>query len=70
MSEVLCVCKVRGQEKWWMILDCSHWIKWTGVRAPRVGDELLCPMCNTPTVTFGTPTDDQVGGGGRGNNRG
>lgn len=53
MSEVLCVCKVRREAKWWTILDCGHWVKWTGERAPEVGEEFLCPACNPVKLAGG-----------------
>jgi hypothetical protein len=51
MSEILAAPKVRKPGSgWWLILDCEHWYKWTGAKAPRVGTELDCPSCKPPIV--------------------
>lgn len=44
MSEILAVLKVQKPGSgWWLILDCSHWYKWTG--AKPAFEELDCPSC-------------------------
>ena len=44
MTEILAKVKVRGCAKWWLILDCGHWFKWTGAKPPS-GDEFQCVSC-------------------------
>lgn len=47
-SEILRVFGATG--KWWLILSCGHWVKWSGGK-PRVADPFPCPACRTvPTV--------------------
>lgn len=50
MSEILAVLKMRSQPKYWLILDCGHWYKWSNVKPPKVGSEFPCPECKTITV--------------------
>lgn len=49
MSEILVVFKRR--HAFWIILDCQHWVKWTGASPPKAGTAMPCPDCSRPTVT-------------------
>lgn len=56
MSEIL---EVFGETQprrdvWWVILDCGHWVKWTGdSRSVRKGSDFPCPACHPITVVPG-----------------
>lgn len=44
MSEIIVV--YGQQTRFFLILDCGHWYKWTGTAAPPAnGDEFRCPSC-------------------------
>lgn len=45
MSEILAVRKATKSTAHWVILDCGHWYKWTGVKRPKEGAEFDCPSC-------------------------
>ena len=56
-SEILAVLKVRKPGSgWWLMLDCSHWYKWTGDKALSKGGELDCPSCSANLIAPGTRT--------------
>jgi hypothetical protein len=55
MSEILDVLKVKGEARWWLILECSHWYKWTGpAKPPKVGEQIDCPSDTTIKVIGGS----------------
>ena len=49
-SEILFSCKITKANKWYLILECGHWYKWTGPKSPRVGTEIDCSECSDITV--------------------
>lgn len=50
MSEVLAVYKIKRDG--WVILDCGHWYKWTGLEPPpKIGKPFPCPICRAPNLS-------------------
>lgn len=59
MSEILVV--YGRQTRFFLILDCGHWYKWTGREAPPPnGDDFPCPSCSPTAVVTGAVTSTTV----------